>query len=154
MRKVTILAIAMVIALALMQGGSAAPKAQKVTLEMGEYYFRPKQVTLTAGVPAEIVLVNKGKVTHEFMVYALPKPGIDMDELHEWAEEQSYFKDLEVKVETSEAEVEGMGIFEVEVKAGKKAEVKFTPRKKGTFEIGCLLPDHYERGMKGTLVVK
>jgi|DewCreStandDraft_2_1066082.scaffolds.fasta_scaffold01020_24 uncharacterized cupredoxin-like copper-binding protein len=155
MRKVTLLVLVgtVVLALALIQGGSAGPKTQKVTLELGEYYFRPKQITLTAGVPAEITLVNRGKVTHEFMVYAPPKPGMGRDELHEWAEEQSYFKTLMTKVETEGAEVEGM-IIEVEVKAGRKAEVKFTPQKRGTFEVGCLLPDHYEQGMKGTMVVK
>lgn len=49
-------------------------------------------------------------------------------------------------------EVEGMGIFEVAT--GKSAEVIFTPKKTGTFEIGCLVEGRYEAGMKGVLVVK
>ena len=33
-------------------------------------------------------------------------------------------------------------------------DFKFTPNKKGTFEIGCHVEGHYEAGMKGILTVK
>jgi len=142
--------------------GPASPAAnQKVTVTMGEdgsrMFFRPAQVTLQAGVPVEIVLVNRGKLKHEFMVYARPKPGTSREALHEWAEDNSYFKDLEVKVEGGGLEVGARELIEIELAAGKSAEVKFTPKKAGTFEMACLIKDpvdHYQAGMKCTVAVQ
>ncbi len=42
----------------------------------------------------------------------------------------------------------------LEVASNRSAEVKFTPKKTGTFEIGCHVEGHYEAGMKGSLTVK
>lgn len=132
----------------------AAEKEQKVTITLTEFKFTPAKVTLRAGVPAEIVLVNKGKVEHEFMVYDVPKGKVsDWDE---YIMDTTYFKDIgEVEGEFGGiGAVAGTRIFEVEVKPGRRAELKFTPKKTGTFEIGCHVEGHYEGGMKGTLVVK
>ncbi|MDR5694428.1 MAG: cupredoxin domain-containing protein [Armatimonadota bacterium] len=154
MRRTTVLLIGCLFLFVLVQAGGGAPKKQEVTIQLTEFAFKPNKITLTKGVPAELKLSNKGSVTHEFMVYAPPKSGMSMEDVEKWAEDQSYFKDLEVTVEGAGIEVVGKGIFEVEIEAGKSAEIKFTPTKAGTFEIGCHLPGHYEAGMKGTLVVK
>ncbi len=135
-------------------GGAAGAAKQKVTIALSEMKFTPSKITVQAGSAVEFKLVNRGKQKHEFMVYAPPKAGLDGEELEKWAEENSYFKDLELKVEGGGIEVVGTNIFEVEVDAGKSAELKFTPKRTGTFEIGCHIEGHYEKGMKGTLVVK
>ncbi len=139
-------------------GGSTVNGAavQKVTLTMGEYFFRPSTVTLQAGGPVEITLPNKGKIKHEFMVYQIPKAGLSEKQAHAWAEKTSYFKGLDVTVEGKgvEAEREAKDLIEVEVARGGIAVVKFTPKKTGKFEIGCFIEGHYEAGMKGTLIVK
>ncbi|HXF81682.1 MAG TPA: cupredoxin domain-containing protein [bacterium] len=133
---------------------TAAPKAQKVTLTMTDFKFTPAQVTVTAGTPVEITLVNKGKVEHEFMVYPAPKRA--PEDWDEYLMPNTFFKDMgEVEVEfEGQGAVAGVSIFEVEVKPGKEATVHFTPNKKGTFEIGCHVEGHYEAGMKATLTVK
>jgi uncharacterized cupredoxin-like copper-binding protein len=135
-------------------GGAAGAAKQKVTITLSEMKFVPNRITVQAGSAVELKLVNRGKVKHEFMVYTVPKAGLDPDELEKWAEENSYFKGLELKVESGGIEVVGTNIFEVEIDAGKSAEVTFTPKQKGTFEIGCHIEGHYEKGMKGTLIVK
>ncbi|MDQ7848791.1 MAG: cupredoxin domain-containing protein [Armatimonadota bacterium] len=135
-------------------GGAAGAAKQKVTIALSEMKFTPGKITVQAGNPVEFKLVNRGKVKHEFMVYKPPKAGLAGDELEEWAEENSYFKGIEVKVEGGGIEVVGTNIFEVEIDAGKSAEVSFTPKQTGTFEIGCHIEGHYEKGMKGTLVVR
>ena len=134
-------------------GASGAAK-QKVNIVLSEMKFTPNKITVQAGTSVEFVLVNKGKQKHEFTVYSKPKAGLDADELEEWAEENSYFKGLELKVEGGGIEVVGTNIFEVEIGAGKSAEAVFTPKQTGTFEIGCHVEGHYEKGMKGTLTVK
>lgn len=129
-------------------------KEQKITITMREFSFTPAKITLQAGVPAEIVLVNKGKVNHEVMVYDTPKGKVsDWDD---YAEESTYFKDMgEVEGEfPGVGSVAGTSIFEVQVRPGKSAELKFMPKRTGTFEIGCHYEGHYEAGMKGVLTVK
>lgn len=135
-------------------GASAAPKTQKVTLTLTEFKFSPKNVTLQAGVPVELTLMNKGTVEHEFLLYAVPKGKVeDMDA---FALSTTYFKDTGEIV----AEFPGVGmaaapvLFETEVVKGKSVTLKFTPAKKGTFEFGCHVEGHYDGGMKGTLIVK
>ncbi len=133
---------------------AGAAKEQKVTIALDEFSFSPTKVTLQAGVPAEIKLVNKGKVAHEFQVYVTPKGKVsDWDE---YAMANTYFKDMgEVETEfEGTGAVAGTRVFEVEVQAGKEAELKFTPARKGTFEMGCHVAGHYEAGMKGVFTVK
>ncbi len=151
------LGIVLVAALAIMMtvGGTAgAVKREKVTITMTDFKFTPATVTLKSGVPTEIVLVNKGKVEHEFLVYDPPTGKVS--EWDDWAIPHTYFKDMgEVEGEfPGIGAVAGTSVFEVEVKPGKIAELKFTPARKGTFEIGCHVQGHYEAGMKAALVVK
>lgn len=154
MRRTTVLLIGFLLQFVIVRAAGGAPKAQEITIQLTEFAFKPNKITLTKGVPVELKLSNTGRVTHEFMVYAHPKSGMSMEDLEKWAEARSYFKDLELTVEGGGIKVVGEGIFEVEIEAGKTAEIRFTPKKPGTFELGCHLPGHYEAGMKGTLVVK
>ncbi|MDQ7842276.1 MAG: cupredoxin domain-containing protein [Armatimonadota bacterium] len=148
--------LAVTVLLATLPVGSAlgAAKAQKLTITLREMSFTPARVTLQAGTKTQITLLNKGKVKHEFMVYDTPAGKMDESEMHAWAEEHSYFKGVEVEVEGGGIAVEGEEIFEVEVGPGRSAELTFTPRRTGTFEMGCMVEGHYEQGMKGVVVVK
>ncbi len=153
-RSLGIVLLAALAVLVTMGGAAGAAKREKVTIALTEFKFTPATITLKAGVPVEIVLVNRGKVEHEFLVYETPKGKVsDWDE---WVMPNTYFKDMgEVEGEfPGIGAVAGTSVFEVEVKPGKRAELKFTPTRKGTFEIGCHVAGHYEAGMKGVLVVK
>ncbi len=154
MKRLVILGIVAVLVAAFTTGAMAAAKVQKVSITMTEFKFAPKSITVQAGVPVALTLVNKGTVEHEFMVYVPPKaPPDDWDE---YIMENTYFKDIgEVEgVFPGVGAVAGTRVFEVEVEKGKRATLEFTPAKKGTFEIGCHVEGHYEGGMKGTLIVK
>ncbi len=138
--------------------GSIAESAtvQKITITMREYTYTPSQVTVAAGTPVEITLVNKGRLKHEFMLYGMPKAGMMGMEFHKWADDHSYFHGMRVAVEGRGIEVERKHgvLVEVQLGVGKSATVKFTPKLKGTFEFACLIAGHYEAGQKGVLVVK
>lgn len=129
---------------------------ESVTVTMTEFKFTPAQVTLRAGVPAEIRVANKGAVEHEFMVYEKPKASATAMDLHDWSRERSYFLGLEPKIEGSVTDLErkGKDVVMIMLAAEKIATIKFTPKKTGTFEIGCFVPGHYEAGMKAVLVVR
>ncbi len=133
---------------------TGAPKGQKVTVTMNEYQFLPKTITLQAGIPVELTLVNKGKIEHEFTVYPAPKSAPEDWDEYEMA--NTYFKDMgEVEVSyRGQGAVAGTRLFEVKVEQGKSAKIEFTPATKGTFEVACHIKGHYEAGMKATFVVK
>ncbi len=154
MKRFVILSIVGVLVAALTVGASAAAKVQKVTVTLTDFKFTPKTVSIQAGTPVELTLVNKGAVEHEFMVYAAPKAA--PDDWDEYVMENTYFKNMG-EVETvfrNQGAVASTSMFEVELEKGKSATVKFTPARKGTFEIGCHVEGHYEAGMKGTFIVK
>ncbi len=143
-----------VVAVVVLLGPAAAAPKQRVTITLTEFKFTPASVTLQAGVPAVITLVNKGTVKHEFMVYTRPARAVE--EWDEYAMANTYFQGIdEVEVEfAKQGAVAGTNLFEVEVQPNRTATLSFTPTKKGTFEMGCHVEGHYEAGMKGTLTVK
>ncbi len=154
MRRLVPLGIIGVLVAAFTTGAMAAAKAQKVTITMSDFKFTPKTITVQAGTPVELTLINKGTVEHEFMVYVAPKAA--PDDWDEYVMDSTYFKDMgEVEVVfRGQGAVASTRMFEVELEKGKGATVLFTPSKKGTFEIGCHVEGHYEAGMKASFVVK
>jgi uncharacterized cupredoxin-like copper-binding protein len=152
-RFVLILGVGLVL-LGLTVGAGASPAVQKVTITMTEFKYAPQTVTLRAGVPAEITLVNQGRDDHELMVYAPAKT--PPDAWDDYAMAHTYFHDMGEVMGTfpGQGHVSGTRIFEILVAAHRSAVLSFTPKTKGIFEMGCHLPGHYESGMKGVWVVK
>jgi uncharacterized cupredoxin-like copper-binding protein len=109
--------------------------APKVRIELGEMFFKPKDVTLEAGKPYVIELVNTGKVKHEFTA-------------------DKFFRSVATrKVENVGSEVKVPYFTETEVLAGKTLELFVIPVVPGSFEMLCQIPGHLEAGMKGTITV-
>jgi len=151
MRALSTLALAAGLVL-LVGAASTGATVQKLTIVMREYSYTPSKVTLQASVPAEITLINRGKKPHEFMVYDRSMGGMMMG--HDWVQKTNYFRGMSVTVQGGKARSKGGAIYEVEVAAGKTAVVKFTPTRKGTFEMACMIKGHYEGGQVGTLTVR
>lgn len=141
----------------LASGAAGAATEQRFTIAMRDFGYTPSKVTLQSGIPAQLTIVNNGKLTHEFMLYGMPK---DMSSMmggemgHEWVEKTNYFKGVKVTTSGGKERRKGGGLLELRVQAGKSATITFTPVKKGTFEFSCMLADHYEAGQRGVLVVK
>lgn len=137
-----VLATSMVVILqgvtGLAQGLAQSDAASVVRIEMSEYAFTPAQVTLKAGKPVTLTVVNAGRVTHMFT--------------------STYLASQDLEVESADIEVDApKGVKYVKVQPGKSAEIKFTPMQNGTFEFSCDVKSggrsHRDRGMKGQLVV-
>jgi uncharacterized cupredoxin-like copper-binding protein len=156
LRQTAISLVVLVLLGLLVPAAAGGAPAQKITITMRDFSYTPDRVTLQAGVPVELTIVNKGKVGHEFIVYVRPKPGLSGSGLREWAEDNSYFRGRQVAVEGRGVEVERKGttVAKIQVSVGKSTTVKFTPAKKGTFEMACLIEGHYEAGQKGTLTIQ
>jgi len=137
-----VLATSMVVILqgvaGLAQGLAQSDAASVVRIEMSEYAFTPAQVTLKAGKPVTLTVVNVGRATHMFT--------------------STYLASQDLEVESADIEVDApKGVKYVKVQPGKSAEIKFTPMQNGTFEFSCDVKSggrsHRDRGMKGQLVV-
>jgi len=109
--------------------------AKTVTIEMSEFAFTPKDITLEAGQPYILEVANTGTVKHEFTA-------------------GDFFRTVATrKAETAESEVKVPFFTEIEVFAGKKAELFLIPLVPGTYDLLCEIEGHYEAGMFGTITV-
>lgn len=136
LRLLTILGLALLLPLAL---SARAAGPQEVKLTATEFSFTPKDVTLTAGQPVHLTVVNAGKVSHDI------KSSIPISDL----------KYIRASNDTSEQQANAAkGILDVDFDAGTTAEVTFTPTKAGTYTFFCDVPGHKEAGMTGSFVVK
>jgi uncharacterized cupredoxin-like copper-binding protein len=120
--------------------GTAAG-AGAVSIDMGDFFFDPKDVTTKAG-SVTISAPNIGQVEHELVLFksdadpaSLPVSGGDVDE--EALEEQG-------------AEEAGE-IEEVQPGETKEATIELTA---GKYVMFCNLPAHYQQGMYGSLTAE
>lgn len=138
-------------------GGGAAPAARDgtaqggttVQIDMSNFTFAPQTIKLKAGQRVTLRFVNRSPLEHEFMAGRMP------DAMGGYAED--FFKGVDVDTRSGTAERSGMGgAFELKVAPHMgTGEISFVvPGTKGSYEIGCFVPGHYEAGMKGTLVVE
>lgn len=117
------------------------------------------QFQVPSGKVVGIHLVNVGSEEHEFVAgrgvkYVPTESGEAPDGYNE-----SLFESLPADIfvyspEKVEVATEG-GIGELEAEAGGDFWIRttFPDSMKGTWEIGCFKTDHYQGGMKATLVV-
>jgi uncharacterized cupredoxin-like copper-binding protein len=106
-----------------------------VTINMSEFAFTPKEIILEAGQPYILEVVNKGTTKHEFTA-------------------GEFFRTVATrKAETAESEVKVPFFTEIEVFAGKKADIYLIPLIPGTYDLVCEIEGHFEAGMFGTITV-
>ena len=97
--------------------------------------FTPGALTVKRGETVRFVVTNSGKQMHEMVI------GTEA-ELRKHAEQMS-------KHPTMEHDEPYMA----HVKPGAKEEITWTFTKAGKFMYGCLIPGHFEAGMKGAINV-
>jgi uncharacterized cupredoxin-like copper-binding protein len=119
------------------QNGGATNTVNNVTVQMGEYFFKPKDVSAPAG---KVVLTapNNGKVEHELV---LLRTNVDPAKL-------ATEKDGEVEEDTYSGPGE---IPDVEPGETGKTTLNLKP---GKYAMICNVPGHYKAGMYGQVTVK
>ncbi|HLG00509.1 MAG TPA: cupredoxin domain-containing protein [Acidimicrobiia bacterium] len=109
--------------------------AKEQTIELSEFAFTPKEITLEAGQPYILKVVNTGDVKHEFTA-------------------GEFFRTVATrKAETAQSEVKVPFFTEVEVFAGETVEIYLVPLIAGTYDLVCEIEGHFEAGMFGTITV-
>jgi uncharacterized cupredoxin-like copper-binding protein len=102
----------------------------------GTMSYSPDKIQVRKGEQIKFVLKNTGYLPHEFLLDSFEnnaKHKIEMAKNPEMEHDEPNGKRLEPK---------------------KADEVLWRFTKAGTFEFACLIPGHYETGMKGVIVVK
>lgn len=116
--------------------GCGGPKT--IQVEAQQMAFSKKQITVTAGQPVKLVLVNQDTETHDFSVDT-----ISVDVTAQTASPESH-------THTEEKEPD----LHVAVDAGARGWIEFTPLEAGTYTFYCSVSGHQGMGMEGTLIVK
>lgn len=98
--------------------------------------YSPAAVTVKRGETVRIRMTNKGAIRHEIM---LGTP----TELREHAELMQRYPEMQHEEPNA-----------VSVDPGETRELVWRFTRAGRIDFGCLMPGHYEAGMKGQILVK
>jgi uncharacterized cupredoxin-like copper-binding protein len=102
----------------------------------GTMTYAPDKIEVRAGEQIKFVLKNIGHLDHEFLL-------------------DSFENNAKHKLEMQKnPEMEHDDPNGKRLKSNETAELLWRFTKKGTFEFACLIPGHYESGMKGTVIVR
>jgi uncharacterized cupredoxin-like copper-binding protein len=102
----------------------------------GTMTYSPSRIEVRKGEQVKFVLKNTGYLAHEFLLDSFEnnaKHKVVMEKHPEMEHDDPNGKRVDSK---------------------KSAEILWRFTKAGTFEFACLIPGHYESGMKGIVVVK
>ncbi len=109
-----------------------AQTAELVHISLTSYAFTPSTVALKAGTTYRLHLTNDSGKSHDFTAAGFFAASTVAPEDKAKLEEDS----------------------EVEVEAGKSADITLTPNRAGTYPLTCSEFLHTTFGMKGTIVVQ
>lgn len=117
--------------------GDPAKVTRTINVEMNDSMrFKPATINVKRGETIKFVLKNTGKLEHEFVLG-------EAKSLKEHAELMRKFPEME------HAEPN-----QIEVEPGQSGELVWQFSKPGKFDFACLIPGHFEAGMKGKVAVK
>lgn len=120
--------------------GEYKPKMKATrTIEVGmsdEMRFTPDVIRVKKGDVIKFMHTNNGNLMHEFVLGT-------SDSLDEHAEMMKKFPGMEHEEP-----------YMAHVEPGKSATIMWKFTKEGEFAFGCLIPGHYDAGMKGKVIVE
>ena len=118
------------------QEGDPRKAVRTIAIDMADTMrYSPSEVNVKQGETVKFVISNSGKQMHELVI------GTE-EELKKHAEVMRKFPGMEHDEP-----------YMAHVAPGKKETITWRFTKPGRFMYGCLIPGHWEAGMKGTLVV-
>ena len=116
--------------------GVAAKASRTITIEMSDAMrFTPSDMEVKRGDTVRFIIKNAGQVKHEFNLGT-------REELLEHLEQMKKFPGMEHDEPNK-----------ITLEPGKQGEIVWQFTKAGVVNLGCLIPGHYEAGMKGAIKV-
>lgn len=117
--------------------GKAGAAARVVKIDMhAPMKYSPATITVRGGETIRFIVTNSDNRVHEFM-------------LGEMKDLQAHAKEMQKHPEMIHDEPNA-----ITVEPGKTGELVWTFPKSGKVDFACLLPGHFEAGMKGHVEVK
>lgn len=117
--------------------GVAAKAKRTVTIEMSDTMrYTPSDIQVKQGETVRFIVKNTGQVKHELSL----------------GTEKELLEHLEQMKKFPEMEHDEPG--KITLSPGKQGEIVWHFTKAGTVNFACLIPGHYEAGMKGKVQVK
>ncbi len=101
----------------------------------GGMVFEPSSLSIKEGETIRLKFTNKGEVDHEFVM-----------DVHEGITEHKALMEKFPEMEHADPN-------SIKLAPGATGEIIWTFAKAGDFGFACLIPGHYESGMKGDIVV-
>lgn len=120
-------------------GEPGNPKSVNRTVQVtmtDQMRFSPARITVKRGETVRFAVKNVGQIKHEIQLGTV-------EELVEHA-----------KVMLQHPEMEHDDPNGISLQPGKAGELVWKFTKKGEFEFGCLVPGHFEGGMRGKIIVQ
>ena len=116
--------------------GVAAKASRTITIEMSDNMrYTPSNIQVKQGETVRFIVKNVGQVKHELSLGS-------EKELLEHLEQMKKFPDMEHDEPSK-----------VTLQPGKEGEIVWQFTKTGAVNFACLMPGHYEAGMKGAINV-
>ena len=103
--------------------------------EDGAMIFEPKEINVKKGETIRFTIMNMGELEHEFVL-----------DNHEGVMDHKAMMEKMPEMEHDDPN-------SVRLDPGMDGEVIWSFANSGPFEFACLIPGHYDSGMKGTLTV-
>jgi uncharacterized cupredoxin-like copper-binding protein len=117
--------------------GDAKDVSRTIEIRMtDDMRFAPSQITVRQGETVRLVAVNAGRVLHEIVIGT--------------PEELATHAELMKKHPNMEHDEPYMA----HVDPGQRGAIVWTFNRPGSFEFACLIPGHFEAGMKGRITVQ
>jgi len=117
--------------------GDAKKVDHVITIQAGDIFFEPKMLTVQAGQTVKFIVINIGKLPHEFI-------------LGNKSEQEEHEKEMLAKHNTIMMENDANGIA---VAPGESGTLIWKFTSPGTIKFGCHEPGHYAAGMVGTIKI-
>ena len=122
------------------QPGDASEVDRTINIVMretddGDMLFEPNSLSIKAGETIRFHVVNKGELEHEFVL-----------DHHEKMMEHKALMEKFPEMEHDDPNA-------IRLQENRDGDVVWKFTKAGDFEFGCLIPGHYEAGMKGSITV-
>jgi uncharacterized cupredoxin-like copper-binding protein len=116
--------------------GIAAKAARTITVTMSDNMrYTPSNIQVKQGETVRFIVKNVGQIKHELSLGT-------QKELLEHLEQMKKFPDMEHDEPSK-----------ITLAPGKQGDIIWQFTKSGTVNFACLMPGHYEAGMKGTIRV-